>query len=673
MAESRLIQKQLAGKEDLLLGIGTVSQARATGIKTITKLNATHFGGVLVVDTSNDLNSLDKNQLDEQVVLVKEDGNTYIYNGTKWVTNDLVVENIEGLKTSSAGTIEVLGYYKKGDGGGGLFYWDATSVETDNGGTIIQATGITTGRWKRVFDGAVNVKWFGAKGDGITDDRQAFNKALLASNEIEAPEGNIFLFDVTGGRSSAVEVVSNKTIIINGTIKSNYGQLEDNAPTLFRVTGNNVLFYGGGSLLGDGTTDALNTGTIEQSPSLLWVEGDKFTLRDVIIDTPPKSGIILYQCSYADISTKFKGGYTADVYGETAYFGINTYYGTYHKIHDCTFGLNDNGGKFVNSIFLISDYCSITNNVAYSALEKLVYCIGDHNLIEGNSYYAPSPRNFTDAYRLMGDFNTLIGNYSIGANGGCQILNGSYNRVINNTFLACRQAGVNINDDSNIGARSLNFNEVIGNFITGTAEAFSGIQVYCSYSTTNFVKISNNRIVGISITDGRGIRVQAVSPYSITNFIISNNNIISCYNGIDTSRVVYSEISYNNLNNITLYPLSESGASSNSYKNNKCREVGYKGILGLSADADFDGNTYTDAPLVGSATLVNNNHTTIVAHGGVSSNAKILLQNANASAGLLQAITGLFVVNPGDGSFSIVVSNYGNAQGTEVLSYKIIQ
>jgi len=59
--------------------------------------------------------------------------------------------------------VNVLGYYSKGDGGGGLFYWDAASTEADNGGTIIQATAITTGRWKRVFSGAVNVKWF----DGI--------------------------------------------------------------------------------------------------------------------------------------------------------------------------------------------------------------------------------------------------------------------------------------------------------------------------------------------------------------------------------------------------------------------------------------------------------------------------------------------------------------------------
>ena len=53
------------------------------------------------------------------------------------------------------------GYYADGDGGGGDFYWDAVSVEADNGGTIFQVTGTTTGRWKRIYSGSVNIKWFG--------------------------------------------------------------------------------------------------------------------------------------------------------------------------------------------------------------------------------------------------------------------------------------------------------------------------------------------------------------------------------------------------------------------------------------------------------------------------------------------------------------------------------
>jgi hypothetical protein len=67
-----------------------------------------------------------------------------------------------GASMSDGDSLEILGYSTAGDGGGGTFYWDATSTAADNGGTIIQATGVTTGRWLRVYSGSVNVKWFGA-------------------------------------------------------------------------------------------------------------------------------------------------------------------------------------------------------------------------------------------------------------------------------------------------------------------------------------------------------------------------------------------------------------------------------------------------------------------------------------------------------------------------------
>jgi len=87
------------------------------------------------------------------------------------------------------GSVQLLGYHERGDGGGGVFYWDASEdCASHNGGTVIAgnqsfppvwdetgqalwfSTTVGTGCWKREYSGAVNVKWFGAKGDGVSDD-----------------------------------------------------------------------------------------------------------------------------------------------------------------------------------------------------------------------------------------------------------------------------------------------------------------------------------------------------------------------------------------------------------------------------------------------------------------------------------------------------------------------
>lgn len=64
-------------------------------------------------------------------------------------------------------------------GAGGLFRWSKNSAATPDG-AIVLGTG-STGRWLRNVEDHYNVRWFGAKADGVTDDAPAIEACMLAA------------------------------------------------------------------------------------------------------------------------------------------------------------------------------------------------------------------------------------------------------------------------------------------------------------------------------------------------------------------------------------------------------------------------------------------------------------------------------------------------------------
>ncbi len=93
-------------------------------------------------------------------------------------------------KPSAAGLSRVVvaaGARAAGDGGGGIFVWDAAATSGDDGGTVIAVAGTVTGRWRRVFSGALHLTWFGV--DRRTNNQFDSAPALQAAIDALAAAG----------------------------------------------------------------------------------------------------------------------------------------------------------------------------------------------------------------------------------------------------------------------------------------------------------------------------------------------------------------------------------------------------------------------------------------------------------------------------------------------------
>lgn len=120
--------------------------------------------------------------------------------------NVLWFDTIANLQAYPAASLEngqaavVAGYAVSGDGGGGVFYWDVTPA-MDDGGTIIVTAGAPVGPcWRRVFDGPIDVRWFGVKSGptDVSDNATRLGKAVAATKALAtsggAPRGATLYF-----------------------------------------------------------------------------------------------------------------------------------------------------------------------------------------------------------------------------------------------------------------------------------------------------------------------------------------------------------------------------------------------------------------------------------------------------------------------------------------------
>src|SRR5271166_2543769 len=96
-----------------------------------------------------------------------------------------------GPKLPPCEQIFVSGYPDPANSGvQGFFSWRPHSAEAENSGTVIKPDKFKVkdkGRWHRVYDGALSVKWFGATGKGTGDDIDAIQACVTAAVSTNVP------------------------------------------------------------------------------------------------------------------------------------------------------------------------------------------------------------------------------------------------------------------------------------------------------------------------------------------------------------------------------------------------------------------------------------------------------------------------------------------------------
>jgi len=128
--------------------------------------------------------------------------------------------DLRGLAGGFGDLVVLAGYWLPGDGGGGLFYGDdAVLAMTDDGGTAIVTGGIigmVGPGWRRIYSGALNVKWFGARGNDSDDDTLSIQhtiEAAIRHGGGAAAVGGVVLFP-SGTYLVGSRLVANGSVVI---------------------------------------------------------------------------------------------------------------------------------------------------------------------------------------------------------------------------------------------------------------------------------------------------------------------------------------------------------------------------------------------------------------------------------------------------------------------------
>lgn len=378
-------------------------------------------------------------------------------------------------------------YYVRGvsnilDGGHGVFRVDSSdTTSADNGGTII--VDAISRRWKREYTGPVSLRWFGAKGDGVTDDTARIQAALSSgATGIYAPAGTYNISGIT--IPSAVRIffgdgVATKFVGVGApaafTPFMNFNTLNGFELHSFSVqfnkttyATNHAIYLGScqrGHVHNIRIIDGGYIGIYMPACQTVSVEDviiDSVQLHPILADTTP-NGISITNVSVLAPGT----GHSIAISG-----------GVHHRIQGCLVN-SPVAGSFGISLVGCAQSRVIGNTVEAVKLEGIQATDCNRVQIIGNSVYCANTTHTDMGISVFAEnadaFDCLVSGNSVYNSGS---------------------TGIGLASDSRIGTKVCERNLVIGNKIYNPNRLnnanYTGVWVYGSLSTKNTVQ--NNEV-----------------------------------------------------------------------------------------------------------------------------------------------------------------------------------